>query len=55
MDVVVLAAGGTGFATHGIPVPAQPGLLGGQWFFQAATLGPAGLRLSAALRIVVGR
>jgi hypothetical protein len=55
--VMVQQANSSGFATQPIPVPAQPVLLGVQWFFQAATLQPAapsGFTFSAALRVVVG-
>jgi hypothetical protein len=51
------SSNGQGFATQRIPVPAQPRLIGSQWFFQAAVLQPAvpaGFTLSAALRVVVG-
>jgi hypothetical protein len=57
LTIWLAPANNSGFATQRIPVPAQPRLIGSQWFFQAAVLqpqAPAGFTLSAALRVVVG-
>jgi hypothetical protein len=46
-------AGGSGFATFPLPIPAAPALLGAVFFFQAGSLLP-NLQTSAGLRVSVG-
>lgn len=57
ITTALLIADPQGFAAQPLPVPANPALLGGGFFFQAAVLdatAPAGISLSRGLRITLG-
>jgi len=54
---MLMVADAQGFAAQPLTLPANPALLGGEFFFQAAVLdatAPAGISLSRGLRITLG-
>jgi len=58
ITTALLVADPQGFVAQSLPLPANPALLGGEFFFQAAVLdgtAPAGISLSRGLRIALGQ